>query len=320
MDYLIVAISSVLFPYILGLSGLDYKADIGIKASYQDFNKYSVSLLEGEDNSKRYVSKTSLLNYRADSIKPDVFLEYAFSNPKSRFFMAADFGMDTFDSGIQITTRRKETNDGAQTEEFHYIKQPYVSLKVGYSIMKNNPELNGYGAFGFTPYFIGGIMPLSYQDGSNYHSSTVTKYTPYWGFGSKINVKGPWSFYVEYRNIKVDGRGTQLKYQSSVTEQVFQFGFSYLLTSSREKAKLNAQQNYYKIIAEINKNNGANAGAQHQVFSSDSEKLHSGSTNKNAETNSLINGFSNDLTKNSKLIKQTTDKKAEALYNLDTEE
>lgn len=316
MDYLIVTISSILFPYILSLSGIDYKADLGLKGSYQNFNKYSISLLKGEDNDKRYIAETSIVSYRSDSIKPDLFVDYSFSKPKSRFFMAASFGVEPFDSGMQVVTKRKETQDGAQTEEIHYLKDPYIALKVGYSILKNNPQLNGYGAFGITPYVIAGIMPITYQDGGNYRNSNVTKYTTYWGLGSKINFQGPWSFYLEYRDVKVDGRGSQMKYQVSLREKAYQFGFSYWLTAGKTAAQLNAQKNYSAIIKEINKNNGANAGAQHQVYSADTKKINT-SANKNAETNNVISTFGSDLTKNSNIIKEATDKKVEGLYNLE---
>lgn len=320
MDYLLVGIASILFPYVLNLSGIDYQAYVGLKGSLQDVNQYELELVDNKGN--YIISQVELINYTGYGIRPDFFVDYAMS--KGRFWFAPTFGVEPLNTGIQFRTKLS-TGGSDSTDEVHYNKGAYIGLKLGFSILQPNQELNGYGAFGITPYILGGVRPVAYENGGYYKSSEEKRYEPFFGIGAKIDFKGPWSAYIQYQRLEFETKGSALARQITISESEIQFGVAYWFRTSEESSKLDKVSNYDQIVQKINEDNVVTKDPNKKLFTLPSFLSPKGTPVKdgdsspsrsNTEQAKSISSASKELKSDSKLSDKAKKKKEEGLQNL----
>lgn len=310
MEYILASLVYLLFPYMLGLSGIDYQSYIGLKTSIQDMNQYQIKLLPISSNQDYIITQQALVNDAGYGLRPDFFAEWDMYF--GHFFVAPTVGIEPLQTSINFKIKQINGSEhSGNNEQVSFYKTPYVGAKIGLSIFKSTPESRLHGTFNLIPYIDFSLGAVDYEGISLYRSSIEKKFKLMWGVGAKIDFKTPWSAFIEYKRVSFNTKASSLNHQIDITENQIQFGVAYWFMNTNNKSQTDKIDNYNTIINTINGGKKPSVkkakNAKAPLVSSTGVNIKEGQeapTNSNTNQTNAITELNQTLREDNSLIKE----------------
>ncbi len=258
MDYLIVAFLTLLTPFTLSMSDIDYTPGFSVKVSNSTesnlfSNKLSATSIKTGTNSDSDIISVS--HFGPYGVFFDLSVEYQiypFLNKKTflkNLWFAPKFSYEPLrDSALIIMQPVTSSNTSAIPVMFN--QHPSFGFNLGYDVyqFKKGGEL-------LSPYFGMQFMRVGYEGESNFDMQELYDSSIQYTLGLAYRMDENWSANVEFANTFIDARGVEGQTQD-VTLKVtrWKFGITYYLSNTIAKQKENKDNTYSEILRSIDSN------------------------------------------------------------------
>ncbi|MDR2007620.1 MAG: hypothetical protein LBQ34_01440 [Alphaproteobacteria bacterium] len=258
MDYLVVIFLSLLTPFSLTLSDVDYSTGLGVKVSNStNENSFSnkvnaVSITTGSRSDSDVVSVKHFGPY---GVHYDLSVEYQVypfmykANFLQNFWVAPKASYEPLrDSAMVILQPRNSTRTKAIPIMFN--QHPSFGFNLGYDAyqFKKGGEI-------ISPYFGMQFMRVGYEGDANFDMQESFDSSIQYVVGLSYKMDSNWAAVAEMSTLYVDLRAVEGQDQD-MTAQItrMKFGVVYYLNNSIAKTKENKDATYIGILKSIDPN------------------------------------------------------------------
>lgn len=255
MDYLIVAFLTLLTPFTLSMSDIDYTTGLGVKVSDSTesgpfSNKLSAKAIKTGTKSDYEIQKVQ--HYGPYGVFFDLSVEYQiypFLNKKNylkNVWIAPKFSYEPLRDSALITMR-SQSSSRPQAIPIMFNQHPSFGFNIGYDAyqFKKGGEI-------ITPYFGMQFMRVGFEGESNFDMQELFDSSIQYTFGLAYRMDQNWAANIELANTFVDVRAVEGENQDFTLQVTrIKLGVTYYLDNSIARQKENKDNTYSDILNSI---------------------------------------------------------------------
>ncbi|MDR0483905.1 MAG: hypothetical protein LBH40_01310 [Alphaproteobacteria bacterium] len=258
MDYLVIIFLSLLTPFSLSLSDIDYNTGFGVKIS----DSTSDSIISNRISAKPIKTGTrsdnevvSAEHYGPYGILYDLSIEYQvypFVHKDSylqNFWIAPKFSYEPLrDSALVLI--KPSTSNRTKAISIMFNQHPSFGFNIGYDAYHFDK-----GGEILSPYFGMQFMRVGYEGESNFDMQELFDSSIQYNLGLNYKMDENWAANIEMSTTFVDIRASEgLDQDMTLKITRVKFGVIYYLANSIDKQKENKDNTYIGILKSIDPN------------------------------------------------------------------
>lgn len=253
MDYILAIVFSVLTPFVLENSNIDYSTGLFVDVSNNNINSYGAKSIKSDSK-----NQFDILNVEHSGTYNNVYgvgVNYKFYNffedsYKKNIWFRPKIGYHPLREMIDVQML-SQISVNPVVKRYHYAEHPYFGLDIGYDLytFHKGELLASYAGVNF--------MRVGYEGESGLFSLEQYDSVAQFVLGLEYIMDYKWSIYSEltYMNMElkaIPDQGQDIR----LIQQRLQFGFAYHLYNSDIDIvdKKNREENYSNLIEEIDPN------------------------------------------------------------------
>lgn len=255
MDYLIVAFLTLLTPFTLSMSDIDYTPGFSVKISNSTESGLFTNKISAEPISTGTKADSQVISakhFGPYGVFFDLSLEYQiypFLNKKNylkNIWVAPKFSYEPLrDSALVIMKPISSTRTQAVPVMFN--QHPSFGFNIGYDAyqFKKGGEI-------ISPYFGMQFMRVGYEGESSFDEQELFDSSIQYNLGLAYRMNQNWAANIEWSNTFIDSRGVEGQNQDLILQVTrWKFGVTYYLDDSIAKQKENKDNAYSDILKSI---------------------------------------------------------------------
>ncbi len=258
MDYIVVILLSLLTPFTLSMSDVEYNTGFGVKLSNNTSsnifsNKLTGSSINLGDKSDSKVLKVQ--HFGPYGVYYDLSVEYKIYPffDKSNFFnnmwIAPKFSYEPLMESALFTVK-PDSSTKNKTIALMVTQHPSFGFNIGYDLyqFKSGGEI-------ISPYFGFQFMKIGYHGEANYDMQEILSNSIKYTLGLAYNMDQNWTLNAEFSTVSIAAIGAEgLGQDLNLRINRVKFGVTYYLDDSIAKQKENKDDTYINILKSIDPN------------------------------------------------------------------